>query len=79
MRKWLGLSAFVLAVLVVYSSVGAMLVLGSRWVVRADGMLLAGVLLPATFTLGLLIGMLLAAPLVLVGVRLVDWVTPPAA
>ena len=72
MRKWLGLSAFVLAVLVAYSSVGATLVLGSRWVMRADGVLLTGVLLPATFTFGLLIGTLLAAPLELVGVRLFD-------
>ena len=79
MRKWLGLSAFVLAVLVAYSSVGATLVLGFRWVLHTDGVLLAGVLLPATFTLGLLIGMLLAAPLVLVGVRLFDWEPAPAA
>ncbi len=79
MQKWLGLSVFALAVLVAYSSVGAMLALGSRWVTHADGVLLAGVLLPATFTFGLLFGTLLAAPLVLVALRLFDRATPPAA
>ena len=79
MRKWLGLSAFALAVFVAYSSVGATLVFGFRRVMHADGILLASVLLPATFTIGLLLGLVLAAPLVLVGSWLFNWERTPAA